>query len=629
MTTRLVPLLWLFSFALALMPFPAFEAHFFMGAFGLLAIGLCFIVLKYPFPEKIPPFYWIVFAPLILFWALALASAVLSAAPYTSFIYFCFFSVFPLSFFWSLAPSPFRESAIAGTGLAVIFAALSIWSLAQYFFLPQMLLHRHVHWPFADSSSLGGILSLAFFGALGLMLGAKNRLQSNAGLFLALLLVSAIFTTGSRGSLLFLILGSVVFTITARAHIRRHGRCCAALLAGSVAAFFLIGMLGPEGTRPPMEIIAKTLSGQLPVFWARPDIWASAWDIIKDHFWTGTGIGTFYLYYPQYRSGDAMTAGRMAHSDPLQFWAEMGVFAPVLFYAFIAAVTYATFMVLKKLEPDDARRVYILSPFCALGALVAHAHVTFHFNVLPILMLAGFFLAFWFHNVRQVLEGAFSTLPSLRLPERSALKGALIVALLAAAYPFLMLQSSEIVLQRAHARSEASDAMGFVNDVNIAGRMSQQKNANAIILAAGVSLSILENGMLMSPGQRESLPRQGENLLERAESLNPLLPTIPFTRARYARQAKRTDREEEWLREALRLDPLYFPARMQLTEALLRKNEKTQAYEVLKEGLRWREAADVPLEYYQFLATLSLEQGDNDAHMIALRKMAQHHKADR
>jgi hypothetical protein len=55
-----------------------------------------------------------------------------------------------------------------------------------------------------------------------------------------------------------------------------------------------------------------------------------------------TGIGTFYLYYPAVNTGDYFSTGRMAHSDPLQFWAEMGVLAPLLFYGFIIAACAAT-----------------------------------------------------------------------------------------------------------------------------------------------------------------------------------------------------------------------------------------------------------------------------------------------
>ncbi|MBK9562665.1 MAG: O-antigen ligase family protein [Micavibrio sp.] len=151
------------------------------------------------------------------------------------------------------------------------------------------------------------------------------------------------------------------------------------------------------------ERIVRTFTGEEPILWTRPAIWAATWQIIREHAWTGTGIGTFYLYYPAVNTGDYYSTGRMAHNDPLQFWAEMGVLAPLLFYAFIIAACAATRRALKNIAPDDPARIHIIAPFCALGALVLHAHVNFPFYIPATLMLAGIFAGYWFAQVRSVL----------------------------------------------------------------------------------------------------------------------------------------------------------------------------------------------------------------------------------
>ena len=66
-------------------------------------------------------------------------------------------------------------------------------------------------------------------------------------------------------------------------------------------------------------------------------LWNSTWEMAKDHFWLGTGLATFFFFYPQYRNPEDSSDGFFSHMDPLQFWAETGVFAPILFYGVLPA----------------------------------------------------------------------------------------------------------------------------------------------------------------------------------------------------------------------------------------------------------------------------------------------------
>src|SRR5262245_56161215 len=86
---------FLLSFAAAFMPFQAHEAEAFLVSFFLLG-GLMVEVFLNPArqPKRSNEILVMGFA----FWALAFASVLLSAAPYVSFIYFCFFSALPLTF---------------------------------------------------------------------------------------------------------------------------------------------------------------------------------------------------------------------------------------------------------------------------------------------------------------------------------------------------------------------------------------------------------------------------------------------------------------------------------------------------------------------------------------------------
>ncbi len=612
------------AFASALLPSPPYEAHCVLLTVALLGFGLAFLVLKHPYGASIPPLHWMVYAPLGLFWALALLSVFLSQAPFTSYIYFWFVSALPLTFFWTRAvPEAGREAFFrrCAVFMAVIVAALAAWSVYQYFFVTKYLAYAHVRWPFADSNALGAFLSLSFFSSVGLMLVGKTRTLSNTGLALALLILAAMLTTGSRGTLLFMSIGMVFFVLGGWAHFRRHWRCVAMLAGGLAVAFALLTFLAPDSVRPPNETVFATLAGKIPVVWSRPEIWKSALALARDHFWTGTGVGTFYIYYPGYRGGDLTSAGRMVHNDPLQYWVEMGIFSPLLFYGLIAMAVFLTVRALKRLPPGDDRRIHILAPFCALGAIAGNAHITFPFYVFASLTMAGFLLGYWFWNIQKVLAGDFARLPALKLPEIHGLKAGLMGLLVAGVYGFLMLQVSEITITRAQERMGTGDLHGFVRDVNRAGRMAHGVNVNALILASSIPYGILENQRGLTPEKKKELFLQAYNLIKQSEKVNPLLPANLYNLARLMErlpaEAKGEETPEKLLQKGLALDPLHYPTRIMLTNIYL-KNDEKKAYETLKGGLKWKEAANYPDGYYQMLAALAGRAGDTEVQKEAL-----------
>ena len=91
------PFLWIIGFAAALMPLAAYEGQSVFAAVTLVVLGLAFAVLKADLPGRVAPVTWGFLLPVFGFWGLAFLSAVLSAVPYTSFIYFCIFSLLPLT----------------------------------------------------------------------------------------------------------------------------------------------------------------------------------------------------------------------------------------------------------------------------------------------------------------------------------------------------------------------------------------------------------------------------------------------------------------------------------------------------------------------------------------------------
>ncbi|MCB1721333.1 MAG: O-antigen ligase family protein [Alphaproteobacteria bacterium] len=592
--------LWLVGFGFALMPLEAYEAESFLLA--VLCVGACVICVlamaSLSALRRAIVSTWIVWLALG-FWALAGLSVALSEIPFVSFIYFCFLSVFPLSAF--LVAACGGSSALLkplGYGAAAVFGGLALSCLAQYFFMSEMLFYGVVSWPLANPNSLAGLLSLGFFAAMGWMLALSGRGQSNVALVLAALLAAAILTTGSRGAMVAMIPALGVFLWGVRAHLGRHKRCLGALVGACILAFVAMGALSPLGAKSPASIIETTLSGAQSALWNRPAIWASALQIFREHVWSGTGIGTFFLYYPEVRSvDDPSTAGLMVHSDPLQFAVEMGAFAPIVFYSFILMAIWMSVRALKKLPLDDVRRVYILTPFCALMALVIHAHITFHFHVLSILMVAGALLGFWFLQVSAALHGCIQENeepycnPCIRWALAFPVVGVLAI--------FSQFQASEILVSRAQNGLMVGAGEAYANKINRAGRLSYNQNARALVAATHLPLGIVQlNAPLMPRDDLQALEGQLRSLLDRAERTNPRLAQIYFARAEMAATIQpflagqdlvhgRYDVAEE-LRKALALDPLHLGSRMKLADLFLRRRRNEEALEILGPGLNWR-----------------------------------------
>jgi hypothetical protein len=554
--TLQISLLWLAAFLLALMPLQDHDAIFFLAAFLVLAASFVQALLQY---GTVPRGNALVLCGLG-FWTLALTSVIFSQVPYVSFIYFCLFSAMPLSFL--LPPALQQKEAFfryTGYGLGALFTALGVFSIVEYFTLPDWLNHGSLHWPLTDPNSFAEMYALAFFCSFGLMLAGRTRLHSDAGLFLSLLFMACVFMSGSKGVLFCLLAALAIFAAAAWPHVRKHWRCCAWPAGGSVAIFAALTALGAS----PQKAFWLKYSTEYGLY-PRNTLIQGAWEIGWAHAWTGTGIGTFFLYYPEHRRGDTHSAGFMAHNDPLQFFSEMGIFAPILFYGFIAMAGLRTLNALKFAPPASAERIHIMVPFCALGTLAVHAHMNFDLNVMALLMLSGLLMSYWHARTQEA--------PAFIVLSKNA-RGIAAFAVFMGAFSFAALQGSEILTNRAQQRIGDGDLEGFMHDVNTADQLAMGRNARALTLAASVPIVVLETNKEIGGEERKAHAKRAEGFLTRAEALNPRLPAVPYYRARLYATAGGKDPAvpEQLLRQALHIDPMHMASRQMLAEILARK----------------------------------------------------------
>ncbi|HTK83932.1 MAG TPA: O-antigen ligase family protein [Patescibacteria group bacterium] len=557
-----------------------------------------------------------------LFWLVIIASVFTSAVPFVAFIAACSFSLLPGSVLLLLAvPERGLFVRICGWGGGIILAALAFWVPLQFILFPNLLIYGQVRWPFANPDSYAALLMLGFFPALGAMMTSGG--ERNIALILTALTLAAIVVIGSAGVLLTLAAGLTIFQLTVRNCPQKR------VFFLSLAIIALIAFLLPSFLHyiQPHAYRIDFLGGgqgKAESLRVRTAIWRGTAAMIAQHPLLGTGNGTFFLYYPQYRlAADTDSGGFMAHNDPLQFWAEAGILAPVLFYIFLLLAGLRMIAVLRQLPPESADRARIAGLFCALAALAAHAHIDFDLNQASILVACGLLLGSWHETTGEALQEPRKV---LALPTRWPSSAGWALALLPVIGILFVLQGfllSERYVNRAVDELDRGNMTAFAADINRADRVGFGMNARAYVMAASVPLETVESPFALLPGDgKKPHYDKAEELLAKAQARNPRLVAIPYDRARLARNRNDREVQERYLKQALALNPAHLPSRVMLASLYNREGKNADGLKVLKDGLIWPRVktgmAEGASDYFNMLLILGAANNDHEA-MAAAR----------
>ena len=537
-----------------------------------------------------------------LFWLLALISMMASETLYISWVHFFIFSVFPLSAgFFLLGTDSSARLRHAWHGVRTLLAGLSLYALWQYFFDHELLTEGRVHEPLTDPNGLAAILSLGLFMLMRPLLDRQTRKPLDIVLFFIVL--AAFFTTGSRGAFLafFLMLGLLMAVMGSKILSRREWAFAAIL---SALALLSVSILTPTYFSGPLKLFYYSYTnGWDFIFGSREFLWHSTIEMIKARPWLGSGIGTFYLYYPELRSTADDTAGIMAHNDPLQFGAEMGIGAVLLFYAAVVLAVVRTVRALRTIPGSDlVTRLNVLLPALGLGALVLHSHLTFNLHVMACLMMTGFVFAVWHQASGTVLgEKAHIFRASVSFNELTLKSGILLVACvmaLLATVPYL----TQRLLRDADISLLIGDAQSFADQVNMANTLSLKLNPEPYAKAAQIPLAVLmQTDAPVKPEDRQRMIGEAETLLAKAIEYNPRDVAIMRQQAQLAEIRTDSIAEADILREALRLNRNYLSARLDLAALLEREGRGDEALALLVDGAELHydpRAKDVVASYY-------------------------------
>jgi O-antigen ligase len=182
---------------------------------------------------------------------------------------------------------------------------------------------------------------------------------------------TALLMTGSRAGVT---VALVTFVVAVTAYFRRdlskwHTRALLILIA-SGAVLLLVQFLG-GGVN--LHFNTKGLDDE-----GRIATYRSTLQMIADHPWFGTGLGTFAWGFPRYRSAADLTGvWDLAHSTPLELAADVGI--PL---ASVIALGWILVLLLLMRAATRPRREGIAVPLAALSvALIGLSHSTVDFSL--------------------------------------------------------------------------------------------------------------------------------------------------------------------------------------------------------------------------------------------------------
>lgn len=510
-----------------------------------------------------------------------------SSVPYSSLVTWLNLMALPLILVGLLC-LPGRTTLIRNSVIALLpfIAAIALIILWQYLVKDE----NRAAGLLPNPNNSAALLNLFLVPACALALFGSGKKAYAASVF-SVLLFAALLATGSRG-------GLICFTVTlpflliackdrARTHIRKlaGGIILGALVLAGF--FFLTSSPLPE-TLSAIGQPAKDASG-----FERLAIWQATVEIIKDHVLTGTGLGSFYLYYPSYRlPADQLSWGHWAHNDALQFAAETGIFAIVLFYAVLASWFWLGITALKKTDLPQENKVMIAGITGGLMAFALHAHVEFQFYLLVSLICASILMAALYHLASDEQTGYLLIRP--HKSDSLIWRGSLAVTALLIGLTIASTVAGNWHMVKADEAMRSGQLDNFITHINKARQYAPRSFADPQVRLAGLYIDLLSRPAgQMTKEDRQTTFIEAEYLLAGAGTANPAWADIDHKRAKlylYGDDENVPDRKNKvraaW-DEALRKNPMHYHAREEYIRYLMRQGEVEGAYKLVQTGFAY------------------------------------------
>ena len=358
-----------------------------------------------PWPRGFLPVFmalWFIWFGLTLFW---------STVPYSSWFYFWVLGSLPLGFLtWIMIPDVMQDRAWTWLWWGIVASAWGLSGMALWQFFDGVLhvvglMPLRPVGPLLDTNSFAAWLNLFFFPILLAYFihdGQRKEHFSSVSVNVVSLfylttitvLLLAFFSTDSRGGMLAWVCTAPFAMWGSRRQPKAWSRwimvfglaLLAFLITNYPQGYYVLGLFSPHYITHNASTVSRGL------------MWIATWHIFLSHPWLGTGLGSYFLYYPAYRlPGELASAGTYAHNDYIEYLAEGGLINLGFLLVFAGSLMYALYKLLykagKSLNLPEGRRLEALGLVLGVFAITGHALGNFIFYNLPLSVLGGLFLA--------------------------------------------------------------------------------------------------------------------------------------------------------------------------------------------------------------------------------------------
>jgi len=174
---------------------------------------------------------------------------------------------------------------------------------------------------YVNHNHFAGLMGLVIPLSIGMILSEKDMGKRPLYIYAFLVLSSAFLLSMSRGGWFSLSVALLFMTF----FILRKGKS-RFIFFMSILLLITIGIFVFNATDMNLLLNRMSSYGELD-FSGRCEIWKGTLDLIKDNWLFGVGPGAFIYNFPKYRPAGLNMFVNYAHSDYLQVFSEMGIFA--------------------------------------------------------------------------------------------------------------------------------------------------------------------------------------------------------------------------------------------------------------------------------------------------------------
>ena len=194
-------------------------------------------------------------------------------------------------------------------------------------------------------------------------------------LFLAItLFVTLVFSQSRMGIVSALVSSLLLFTLVATSRLQRINTALLATLFLS-AGIWMVVWIGPEPVIARFGVLGREYAAT-----GRWPIWHDTLQLIRQHPWLGSGLGTFGAAFPSVQTTFLNMFVNHAHSDYLELASEVGLPTGLLV---LGAVFYLLLQSIRRFRISEPRfeRAVALGCFGALVAILLHSLADFNLQI--------------------------------------------------------------------------------------------------------------------------------------------------------------------------------------------------------------------------------------------------------